>query len=76
MVTPGSYIVATDGSMRDLYDVPRGEPDWKWNHPTAAAAEFAKSTRISAGTAGMAFQRKQAHREHHALAWRMAEKAL
>ena len=41
LVTPGSYIVATDGSMKDLHDVPRGEPDWKWNHPTAAAAEFA-----------------------------------
>ena len=40
MVTPGSYIVATDGVMLDLYDVPRGVPDWKWNHPTAAAAEF------------------------------------
>jgi cephalosporin hydroxylase len=24
LVTPGSYIVATDGSMKDLYDVPRG----------------------------------------------------
>jgi len=40
MVTPGSYIVATDGSMKDLHDVPRGQPDWKWNHPTAAAFEF------------------------------------
>ena len=40
MVTPGSYIVATDGSMKDLYDVPRGQPDWKWNHPTAAASDF------------------------------------
>ena len=39
-VTPGSYIVATDGSMKDLHDVPRGMPDWSWNHPTAAAAEF------------------------------------
>lgn len=41
LVTPGSYIVATDGSMKDLYDVPRGSADWEWNHPTAAAAEFA-----------------------------------
>jgi cephalosporin hydroxylase len=40
-VTPGSYIVATDGSMRDLHDVPRGNPDWTWNHPAAAAEEFA-----------------------------------
>jgi cephalosporin hydroxylase len=40
-VTPASYIVATDGRMKDLHDVPRGQADWKWNHPTAAAAEFA-----------------------------------
>lgn len=43
LVTPGSYIVATDGSMKDLYDVPRGKPDWIWDHPTAAAAEFAQN---------------------------------
>ena len=42
-VTPGSYIVATDGSMKDLHDVPRGKPDWSWNNPAAAAAEFAAS---------------------------------
>lgn len=41
LVTLDSYIVATDGSMKDLYDVPRGKPEWKWDHPTAAAAEFA-----------------------------------
>jgi cephalosporin hydroxylase len=41
LVTPGSYIVATDGSMKDLYDVPRGKPEWIADHPTAAAAEFA-----------------------------------
>jgi cephalosporin hydroxylase len=41
LVTPGSYIVATDGSMKDLYDVPRGRPEWQEDHPTAAAAEFA-----------------------------------
>jgi cephalosporin hydroxylase len=41
LVTPGSYIVATDGSMRDLHDAPRGSTDWTWNHPAAAAEEFA-----------------------------------
>lgn len=40
LVTPDSYIVATDGIMRDLFDVPRGETDWDWNHPTDAAREF------------------------------------
>lgn len=42
MVTQGSYIVATDGSMKDLHDVPRGSPEWIWDHPAAAAAEFAE----------------------------------
>jgi cephalosporin hydroxylase len=40
LVTPGSYIVATDGIMKDVYDVPRGDLAWQFNHPTAAAAEF------------------------------------
>lgn len=43
LVSPGSYIVATDGLMRDLHDVPRGAPDWEWNNPAAAAEEFARS---------------------------------
>lgn len=42
LVTPNSYIIATDGIMKDLYDVPRGKPEWKWDHPTAAAQEFAE----------------------------------
>jgi cephalosporin hydroxylase len=42
LVTPGSYLVATDGIMKDLYDVPHGNPEWRWDHPTAAAAEFAE----------------------------------
>ena len=43
LVTKDSYIVATDGSMKDLHDVPRGETDWIWNHPTAAAEEFVET---------------------------------
>ncbi len=40
LVTADSYIVATDGIMRDLADVPRGMPDWASDHPAAAAEEF------------------------------------
>jgi len=43
LVTPDSYIVATDGSMQDLWDVPRGDPSWKEDHPSAAAREFAEA---------------------------------
>jgi cephalosporin hydroxylase len=42
-VSPGSYIVATDGVMKDLADTPRGRPDWRWNNPAAAALEFVQS---------------------------------
>jgi cephalosporin hydroxylase len=41
LVTPDSYIVATDGIMKDLHDVPRGDATWAHDNPTAAAAEFA-----------------------------------
>jgi cephalosporin hydroxylase len=40
LVTPGSYIVATDGLMESLYDVPRGARNWKTDNPRAAAADF------------------------------------
>lgn len=43
LVTPGAYIVATDGNMKNLYDVPRGDADWVWDNPVAAAAEFAQA---------------------------------
>ena len=43
LVSVGSYIVATDGSMAALHDVPRGNSEWTWDNPTAAASEFAKS---------------------------------
>ena len=41
LVTLGSYIVATDGVMRDLADVPRGKPEWILDNPATAAREFA-----------------------------------
>ncbi len=40
LVTPGSYIVATDGIMHDLSDVPRGQRDWATDNPLTAAREF------------------------------------
>ena len=41
LVTPGSYIVATDGSMEFLHDVPRGHAGWITDNPSAAARDFA-----------------------------------
>jgi cephalosporin hydroxylase len=42
LVTPGSYIVSTDGLMQDLHDVPRGEKNWDEDNPAAAARDFEK----------------------------------
>lgn len=41
LVTPGSYLVATDGIMRDVHDVPRGTPGWITDNPAQAAEDFA-----------------------------------
>lgn len=41
LVSPGSYIVATDGIMRDLTGVPKGQLGWDTDNPAAAAEEFA-----------------------------------
>jgi cephalosporin hydroxylase len=43
MVTPGSWIVATDGVMRDLEDVPRGKAGWATDNPANAANDFARA---------------------------------
>ena len=42
LVTPGSYIVATDGIMRELHDVPSGNSGWIYDNPSTAALEFAQ----------------------------------
>lgn len=42
LVAPGSYIVATDGIMKDLSDVPRGTPEWDMDNPVTAAVEFCR----------------------------------
>ena len=43
LVTPGSYLVATDGLMEFLDDVPRGQVSWRTDNPKAAAEEFART---------------------------------
>ncbi|MFI5334806.1 MAG: cephalosporin hydroxylase family protein [Chlamydiales bacterium] len=39
-VSVGSYIIATDGFMADLHDVPRGRSEWKIDNAQAAVEEF------------------------------------
>lgn len=40
LVTPASYLVVTDGIMRDLYDVPTGQTSWEADNPARAAEDF------------------------------------
>jgi len=40
VVSPGSYIVVTDGSMKDLTDVPRGRSEWSEDNPHRALLDF------------------------------------
>jgi cephalosporin hydroxylase len=40
LVTPGSYIVATDGVMREVADVPRAGADWATDNPATAVHDF------------------------------------
>jgi cephalosporin hydroxylase len=40
MVTPGSYIVATDGVMQEVADAPRGQTAWRTDNPIAAVHDF------------------------------------
>src|SRR5262245_9884248 len=41
-VTRGSYIVATDGIMQLVHDVPRGRPEWLTDNPKRAARDFVR----------------------------------
>ena len=40
LVTPGSYIVVTDGVMEVLDDAPKGRAAWRDDNPARAAREF------------------------------------
>ncbi|WP_019877478.1 cephalosporin hydroxylase family protein [Sporichthya polymorpha] len=44
LVSPDSYLVATDGLMQQLTDVPRGKPEWLTDNPQEAARIFATET--------------------------------
>jgi len=41
-VSVGSFIVATDGIMRDVAHVPRGKAEWVHDNPAQAAEDFAR----------------------------------
>jgi cephalosporin hydroxylase len=43
LVTPGSYLVAHDGAQAWVWDIPRGKPEWKDDHPLTAIHKFVAS---------------------------------
>ena len=75
LVTPGSYIVATDGIMKEVAGAPRTEPDWNWNNPLDAAREFAaKHPEFSLEEPDVPLQRRRRHRARHLLAPRLSQR--
>jgi cephalosporin hydroxylase len=40
LVTPGSYLIAADGVMRDVADMPRASPEWEHDNPIPAVHAF------------------------------------
>jgi cephalosporin hydroxylase len=40
LVSVGSYIIVMDGIMQEVVGAPRTRPDWTWNNPQQAAADF------------------------------------
>jgi len=41
LVSKDSYIVATDGGMKNFSDLPRGRQEWVYDNPCNAASDFA-----------------------------------
>lgn len=40
LIPTGSYMIVTDGFMKELHDVPRGKERWRWDNPFEATQEF------------------------------------
>lgn len=40
LVSVGSYLVVNDGAQAWVWDIPRGKPEWKDNHPLQAIDAF------------------------------------
>lgn len=42
LIKVGHYAVVCDGIMKDLSEVPRGQPEWVWDNPVAAGRKFVR----------------------------------
>lgn len=43
LIRPGGYLVAMDGIMNILHDVPGGHPSWREDNPESAVVDFLKT---------------------------------
>ncbi len=43
LIPSGSYLIATDGFMKELSDTPRGKMEWSWDNPFEAVQAFLKN---------------------------------
>jgi cephalosporin hydroxylase len=43
LVTAGSYVVVMDGAQADVWDIPRGKPEWRETHPLEAIERFLRA---------------------------------
>ena len=43
LVSVGSYIVATDGVMQEVFDAPRGQASWRSDNPVSAVHDFLRT---------------------------------
>jgi len=65
--------VTTDDMMKDLTDVPRGNPEWAWDNPLEAGREFIRQhPEFVHRATRMAIQRERLDGERDALALRLA----
>ncbi len=78
LVTPGSYLVVTDGFMQELTDVPRGDRQWQADNPVAAVREFlARDERFALETPAWPFNESQLQQNvtHWPQAWLRCRKS-
>lgn len=72
LVSPGCFLLVQDGVMEFVAGMPRTEPDWNWNNPRTAVAEFlARRPDFAAAKAARPFDESQSVPDcsHHPDGW-------
>ena len=72
LVSKGQYLLVQDGVMQQVAGMPRTNPDWSWNNPRSAVAEFlSKRPDFERARLPRPFDESQSTPEctHHAEGW-------